>query len=63
MKNFILKTITWIIGILWFICLCAVNMERPAVFLLIFGIATAWLVFFMWANDFIAKDSDEDAVD
>lgn len=63
MKNFILKTITWIMGIVWCICLCAVNTERPVVFLLIFGISSAWLVFFMWANDFIAKDGEENAVD
>lgn len=53
MKNFILKAVTWFMGIVWFICLSAVTMERPAVFLLIFGISTAWLVYFAWANDWI----------
>lgn len=53
MRNFILKAITLFVGLVWLISLSAVTVERPEVFLLIFGISSAWLVFFAWANDWI----------
>lgn len=62
MKNFILRTITWIAAIVWFICISAVNTDRPVVFLLVFGTSTAWLAYFAWANDFL-EGGETDAVD
>lgn len=50
MKNFILKTITIIMAIMFFFCVCCLDSRNALPFYIGAGVSSIWLLLFLYAN-------------
>lgn len=49
-KRIILKSITWIMGLIFILSICALDSEAFYIPLITMGISGAWLYLMAWAN-------------
>lgn len=58
-KNFILKTISYIMGVVFILGACAVDSEGTYIPFLMMGVSMLWLTLFAIANGYFEWDGDE----
>lgn len=60
LKNFILKTISYIMGLVFILGACALDSEGTNIPFLMVVVSMMWLIPFGYANGFFETEGDED---